>query len=299
MGYIIFALLTAGVVLLFYRWATRKERYRQQLIKKPFPVEWRHILENRIGFYHSLSPENKVRFENKVQVFLAENNIIGLKTTVDDNTRILVAASAIIPIFGFDEWEYFNLGEILITDGALSVQEIDEKNTNLVLGEVRPFQNHHYMTLSKSALEEGFKNMEDKKNVGIHEFAHLLDQADGVIDGVPKAYLPKELIEPWSRMIHKEMEKIRSGDSLLQEYGAVSEAEFFAVATECFFEDPAKLSEKHPQLYKLLSKTFRQNPKRRFDLDFKELLGHYSDKLGRNDPCPCGSGEKYKNCCLT
>jgi Mlc titration factor MtfA (ptsG expression regulator) len=153
------------------------------------------------------------------------------------------------------------------------------------------------MILSKNALEQGFNNMKDRTNVGIHEFAHILDEADGVIDGIPKAYLPPELVKPWTDLMERKMQDIKDGKNKINTYGATSAAEFFAVVTEYFFEDPVRMKENHPRMYALLTKTFQQNPRKRYDLDFKELLNPNYKKMSRNAPCPCGSGEKYKNCC--
>ena len=300
MGYIVFVLLVAGMCLLFYRWATRKERNRKKVLAQEFPVEWRKILADRVGFYHTLKTDHdRQRFEKMLQLFLSEKRITGIEVAIDDTTRLLVAASAIIPIFGFRDWEYPNLGEVFVFPGSIQkFKDMDSEAVSEILGRVNPFQNDHYVTLSKPALERGFNDMADRKNVGIHEFAHMLDQADGEIDGTPEAYLPKELVQPWQELMYRKIQSIRKGQSDIDSYGATSEAEFFAVVTEYFFEKPDQLAEKHPKLYGLLTKIFHQNPKRRFRLNFRELLNPYGKRLGRNEPCPCGSGEKYKNCCL-
>ncbi len=300
MGYFVFIALVAGVGLLFYRWATRKTRQRKKVLATEFPAAWRKILQDRIGFYHTLkTEEEKGRFEKMLQLFLSEKRITGIDVVVDDVTKILVGASAIIPIFGFRDWEYQNLGEVLVFPGSIKRYK-DEKSEAVseVLGRVNPFQNAHYVTLSKPALERGFNDMADRKNVGIHEFAHMLDQADGEIDGTPAAYLPEELIQPWQELMYRNIQKIKAGDSDINSYGATSEAEFFAVVTEYFFEKPDMLAEKHPELYTLLTKIFHQkNIKRRFRIDFKKLLNPYGKRVRRNELCPCGSGEKYKKCC--
>ncbi|SFG01520.1 M90 family metallopeptidase [Pontibacter chinhatensis] len=300
MGYLAFILFVAVVGFVFYRWATRSKRHRRKVLATAFPVEWRNILQNRVGFYHTLkSDEEKQRFEKMVQLFLSEKRITGIDVEIDDLTKVLVAASAIIPIFGFRDWEYRNLGEVLVFPGSIQRYK-DEKSevVSEVLGRVNPFQNDHYVTLSKPALEQGFRDMADRKNVGIHEFAHMLDQADGEIDGTPAAYLPEELVQPWQELMYRKIQKIRQGKSDIDNYGATSEAEFFAVVTEYFFEKPGQLAEKHPRLYELLTQIFQQNPKRRFRINFRELLNPNGKRLGRNEPCPCGSGEKYKNCCM-
>ncbi|MFD2512536.1 zinc-dependent peptidase [Pontibacter locisalis] len=300
MGYIVFFVIVAGVVLLFYRWATRKGRRRKEVLAQEFPAEWRKILNDRVGFYHTLkTEEDKQRFEKMLQLFLSEKRITGIDVEIDDTTKILVASSAIIPIFGFRDWEYPNLGEVLVFPGSIKkYQDKDSEAVAEILGRVNPFQNDHYVTLSKPALERGFNDMADRKNVGIHEFAHMLDQADGAIDGTPAAYLPDDLIQPWQELMYRKIKKIKAGDSDINSYGATSEAEFFAVVTEYFFERPGQLAEKHPTLYRLLTKVFVQNPKGRFRLNFKELLNPYGKRVGRNEPCPCGSGEKYKKCCM-
>ena len=301
MGYIVFIALVAGVCLLFYSWATRKTRRRRKVLAQEFPAEWRKILTDRIGFYHTLkTEEDKRRFEKMLQLFLSEKRITGIDVVVDDVTKLLVASSAIIPIFGFRDWEYHNLGEVLVFPGSIKRYK-DEKSEAVseVLGRVNPFQNDHYVTLSKPALERGFNDMADRKNVGIHEFAHMLDQADGEIDGTPEAYLPEELVRPWQELMYRKIQAIKQGDSDIDSYGATSEAEFFAVVTEYFFEKPDQLAENHPKLYELLTKIFHQkNIKRRFRINFRQLLNPYGKRVGRNEPCPCGSGEKYKNCCL-
>lgn len=299
MGYIAFVVFVAGICLFFYRWATRKTRARKQIIKRNFPIEWRKILEDRVGFYHTLQSEDeKRRFEKMLQLFLSEKRITGIDVEVDDLTKVLVASSAIIPIFGFRDWEYHNLGEVLIFPGSIKkYKNKDNQSVSEVLGRVNPFQNDHYVTLSKPALERGFNDMADRKNVGIHEFAHMLDQADGEIDGTPETYLPDELIEPWRELMYREIKKIENGTSDIDSYGATSEAEFFAVVTEYFFEKPDQLAEKHPKLYTLLTRVFDQNPKKRFRINFKKLLNPYGKRIGRNEACPCGSGKKYKQCC--
>ncbi|GAB2526352.1 zinc-dependent peptidase [Rufibacter soli] len=300
MGILALVIFAVVVVGLFYRWATRKTRRRKKVLAQAFPAEWRKILMDRVGFYHTLqTQEEKDHFEKMIQLFLSEKRITGIEVVVDEVTKVLVAASAIIPIYGFKDWEYPNLGEVLVFPGSLErYKHQDSEAVSEVLGRVNPFQNDHYVTLSKPALEKGFNDMADRQNVGIHEFAHLLDQADGEINGRPTAYLPPELVKPWEELMYRKIKQIKKGESDINPYGATNEAEFFAVTTEYFFEKPEQLAENHPGLYKMLTQIFQQNPKRRFRLNFRELLNPYGKRLGRNEPCPCGSGEKYKNCCL-
>ncbi len=139
--------------------------------------------------------------------------------------------------------------------------------------------------------------------MGIHEFAHLLDQADGAIDGVPQAALPAHLLRPWAAAVHREMEAVRAGRSEINGYAGTNEAEFFAVVTEYFFEQPGKLRAHHPELYELLAQLFHQDPQARFAAPATgprpwRWPRRGRRRFGRNALCPCGSGKKYKDCHL-
>jgi Mlc titration factor MtfA (ptsG expression regulator) len=133
--------------------------------------------------------------------------------------------------------------------------------------------------------------------VGIHEFAHLIDKADGAMDGVP-ATLDRDLAKPWLDLVHQKMQEIAQGRSDIRPYALENEQEFFAVVSEYFFENPMRLRDKHPKLYAMLEKIFNQDMKSRITSCLREVLFPYGRKIGRNAPCPCGSGNKYKKCCL-
>ncbi|RAK70381.1 M90 family metallopeptidase [Hymenobacter edaphi] len=303
MNYLVGLAVLALVAFLIYRFATAGGRQRAAILRQPFPEPWRQLLTERVAFYSALTDTEKLRFEKQVQLFLARTRITGIKTGIDDATRLLVASSAVIPIFGFrGGWEYDNLGEVLVFPDAWQLPRDESREIapleGTLLGSVQNFQTDHYMRLSKAALEQGFRDAKDKQNVGIHEFAHLLDEADGQIDGVPLLLLPPALVPEWQRVMHQEIEQIRAGKSSIGDYGGTSTAEFFAVVLEYFFEKPEQLEQHHPQLYELLTRTFRQDPGLRFArFDPRRLLRKAPKRLGRNDPCPCGSGEKFKNCC--
>ena len=307
MPYLISLAVLVAIFYVFYQYATADSRLRTAALAHEFPPAWRQILFEQVAFYVALTDNEKVRFEKQTQVFLARTRITGVQTEVDDNTRLLVAASALIPVFGFPDWEYRNLSEVLIVPDAWQLQNDPAKEIKTLqgtlLGSVQGFQNQHYMRLSKASLEQGFRDAVDRQNVGIHEFAHLLDEADGVIDGLPKAALPPDLLLQWAAVVQREIAAIQTGKSEINPYAATNEAEFFAVVTEYFFEEPEKLQEHHPELYQLLTQAFRQKPKQHFlrlATDPREWIKTLRNrrKFGRNTPCPCGSGRKYKDCHL-
>ncbi len=115
---------------------------------------------------------------------------------------------------------------------------------------------HRTMILSQPALHSGFLNSTDYRNTAIHEFVHLIDKTDGETDGIPDALLPYKYSVPWLRLIHEKIQDIRIDKSDIDPYGTTNEAEFLAVASEYFFEQPDRMEEKHPKLYAYLQKMF-------------------------------------------
>jgi Mlc titration factor MtfA (ptsG expression regulator) len=259
--------------------------------KKPFPKEWRIILTQEVAFYNALTEEEKTDFEFRVFEFLLNTQITGIETNVEDLDKVLVAASAIIPVFAFPEWRYDNIDEVLIYPTSFNENfETGGRGRN-ILGMVGTGYMEGKMILSKMALRQGFKNEADKKNTAIHEFVHLIDKADGIIDGIPSALMQHQYAIPWIDLLNRKIDEIHEGDSDINPYGGTNREEFFSVASEYFFERPDLLERKHPDLYKLLERVFNQ------DMTSRNLDKMTRDEIGRNDPCPCGSGEKFKRCC--
>lgn len=267
---------------------------KQKKVVGEFPGAWRIILDEKVLFYHNLPPEGKLRFEKDVMRFIANVRITGIRIEVDITDKLLVASSAVIPVFGFPDWNYTFLDEVLLYPGSFdrdyTINSKDEIITGMV-GSGGTMEGK--MILSKPALHSGFENSSDKQNVGIHEFIHLLDKEDGTIDGIPSILNGKAYAVPWLNLIRSKITQIETGKSDIPAYGATHEREFLAVAGEYFFERPQLLQQNHPELYSLLSKAFQQ------DTINTLRAGRKPDKeLQRNDPCPCGSGRKFKKCCL-
>lgn len=264
-------ILPAGLGL--YYFLTRRQRQRAAIRQAPFPTHWHSILEKDVSFYQTLNAEEQQRFREEVHIFLKEKRITGINTTIDDTVRVLVAASAIIPIFGFPGWEWEQIREILIYPDSFNEDyQSNREADKSILGMVGSGAMNRMMILSKPELLQGFRHSEDRHNVGIHEFAHLLDKSDGVVDGVPEVALPARAIAPWLELVRTEMERIRQGHSDMNPYGLTNEGEFFAVAAEYFFEHPAKMQLQHPQLYAMLRKIFRQDPQSRLTRAIADMI---------------------------
>lgn len=246
--------MLGGVAYAFYRFFL----YRRSL--GPFPAEWRKKLKNRVAFYRRLDRAQRREFETRVQRFLDDVEITGVDTELLASDRLLVAASAIIPIFGFPGWTYSNLNEVLLYTGAFNHDYQTEGDDTSTLGMVGSGEMNRMMILSLPELRLGFRQKRGRKNVGIHEFVHLLDARDGAVDGVPEQLLAHGYVQPWLQHIHREMRAIKGNRSDIDDYALTNEAEFLSVASEYFFQRPEKFAEGHPELYELMSRMFQQDP---------------------------------------
>ena len=251
-------------------------------------IDLHAFFDKHVDFYRSLSPQDQEEFQKRCLAFLSTTVVSGRHVEVEDADYLLVAASAVIPVWSFPQWHYFNLDEVILLPGTFNNQFQIKQADSLIKGMVAtggPLAGK--MILSKPSLHHGFQNTEDKKNVGIHEFAHLIDMADGDCDGFPERMSNFAYAAPWLSLVHDKTIEIEANDSNINDYAATHKREFFAVASEYFFERPKMLKQKHPELYQSLEQFYQQQR-----ADIEKVI-----KPRRKSPCPCGSGKKYKNCC--
>ena len=214
---------------------------------------WIITLEEKVPFYKNLSDIDRNLFENRAIDFLNEIKITGVNCEVEDLDKILIASSAIIPVFQFPNWIYRNLDEVLLYPLPFNTKFSTEDDDNNIQGMVGNGFMNGKMILSKTSLRQGFQAELDKKNVGIHEFVHLIDGEDGTIDGIPKVLMNQQYVLPWMDLIYKKIEEINLDDSDIRNYATTNEEEFLAVASEYFFEHHQQLKKKHPELFEILS----------------------------------------------
>jgi len=250
---IIVIIVIAAIVFLVT--AGRSKR-RKQAEANQFPADAPHLLDMHVHFYKQLDAAQRTIFENRLRDFLSHTKVTGVGVTVTDLDRLLVAASAIIPIAAFPTWQYQNINEVLLYPDTFNKEYATEGTDRNVLGMVGNGAMNGQMILSQPALRDGFKR-EEGHNTGIHEFVHLLDKADGSVDGIPEYLLAQPYILPWVTQMHKEIHQMREHHTDIDAYGATNDAEFFAVVAEYFFERPEALKEHHPALFALLIKMFQ------------------------------------------
>ena len=253
--------IIAIVALLAFLYASSKSKKKATSIpleKGDIPEHWHELLVDNILFYKKLTPEEQQLFCSKMFHFLETKNIEAIRFDLEELDTLLIAASAVIPVFRFKTWNYSNLTTVLIypdyfDDDLQFDSKVEGRTIGGLVGTGR-FENQ--MILSRKALHHGFSNKTDKGNTAIHEFIHLLDKTDGVIDGIPAALLDKQYTIPYLQLVHKKMEEINNDTSDIRNYGGTSQIEFLAVAGEYFFERPKLFKRKHPELYKMLDACF-------------------------------------------
>lgn len=229
-------------------------------LAEPLSTAYRLLLTEQVDFYRQLSATEKQEFEDRMQQFLAVVKITGVRTTVEDLDKVLIAASAIIPIFAFKGWIYPNLHEVLLYPDYFNDDFAQAGPERTIMGLVGSGPYQDVMILSQQKLREAFANKTGKENTAVHEFVHLLDKTDGAVDGIPESLLSKQYVLPWINLMHEKIKQIMENRSDINPYGATNEAEFFAVVAEYFFERPDLLRSKHPDLYNLLVTIFKQAP---------------------------------------
>src|SRR5712692_6081390 len=232
---------------------------RRRLRAQPFPKDWLATVESNVPFFRRLSASDQAELLGNIQVFLAEKRFEGCGgLELTDEIRVTIAAQACLLLL-HRETDYFpRLLTILVYPSAYMVDErrpvdehVWEEGTTTRLGETG--RRLGSMVLSWDAAKSGAADPSDGKNVVFHEFAHQLDYENYAADGVPGLVTREEQLS-WREVMRTEFASLRAADetgisTLLDTYGATNPAEFFAVATEAFFERPIMLRAQHPRLY--------------------------------------------------
>ncbi len=250
-----------------------RKRRRLRLRTAPFPLEWRDILHQRFPLFDRLPPEDQKELQWHIQVFLAEKQFEGCGgLEITDEIRVTIAAQACLLLLHRTTDIYPDLKSVVVFPTAyisrvVEADDADEKS-RIRFGEAWL---QGPVILAWDAAQGGGSNMSDGQNLVFHEFAHKLDEENGRADGVPvlgvEGSLPERLsrYSSWAKVLSKEYEKLRRDvwegqETVMDQYGATNPAEFFAVATECFFEKPQSLKRKHPELYDELKRFYHQDP---------------------------------------
>jgi Mlc titration factor MtfA (ptsG expression regulator) len=242
---------------------------RNRLKHRPFPPLWSAVVTDHLPIYSRLFPAERRRLQGHIQIFLAEKQFIGCQgLQITEEMKLVIAAIACLLLLN-ERGHYFpKLRSILVYPDAYLVNEVNgienfvvEERQVVRLGES---WSRDQVVLAWEQVKQDTRNWQDGRNVVLHEFAHQLDQEDGQAEGVP--VLPQSAdYAIWTKVMTAEYQQLcqnveRGGKTVIDSYGAMNPAEFFAVATETFFEKPLQLIQKHPALYEQLQRYYQLEP---------------------------------------
>lgn len=246
-----------------------RRRRRKRLRERPFPADWLVILEHNVAYYRLLTPAEQAELRGHIQVFLSEKTFEGCGgLTITDEIRVTIAAQACVLLLGRPTDYYPKLHTILVYPSRYLVTHriplaggVVLEGTHQRLGES---WHRGPVVLSWDDVRRGAADVHDGENVVFHEFAHQLDSESGAVEGAP--VLPRRsMYIAWARVLGREYNDLienlkRDRDTVIRAYGATSPAEFFAVVTEAFFEQPVRLKLRHPELYEQFAQFYQQDP---------------------------------------
>jgi len=248
------------VLLIIYFFFFGSKQKSKNIIGGVKEIDFDILLSEHVEFYKNLDIDKKQIFKNSVNSFLENTSIEGIGIEITDLDRILIASSAVIPVFSFPDWKYKNLTSVILYPDTFDGQYQYEGEERRILGMVGTGYLNGQMLLSRAALLQGFSKNNGPHNTAIHEFVHLLDKSDGFTDGIPEILMTHDYSIHWLKMMHQEMREIEKGKSDIDSYALTNEAEFLAVVSEYFFEKPDSFEKNHPELYEILRKMFLQDP---------------------------------------
>ena len=256
-------LLAIGVLAWLIATPLWRARRRAAHMARPLAAGAVAAVDRNVPAVRNLPPELRARLESLMNAFLAEKQFIGCNgLVVSDEIRATIAALACLLVLG-RRGHYDELHSILVYPAAFWVEDEVEDEAGVVEQRRRVLSGEAWdssrIILSWDDVLEAAHAPGEGYNVALHEFAHYLD-AEGL--GLPAGH---RAIADWAEGLAVEFQSLldavdRGEYTFLDPYAAEDEAEFFAVATEDFFERPVELRAAHPRLYALLQEFYALDP---------------------------------------
>jgi Mlc titration factor MtfA (ptsG expression regulator) len=242
----------------------------KRALRQPMPAGFVAILRRNIPIYQNMAPALQQQLHQLVQQFLHQKKFVGCEgLEIDDEMRVTIAGQACLLLLNRPSRVYPGLRTVLVYPTAFLVprNHVDEAG---VVTEMRQdllgeSWGDGRVVLSWDHVRRGAHDWTDGQNVVLHEFAHQLDSESGSNNGAP--YLGSQSsYRSWAAVLSRDFANLRTDamyqqHSVLDHYGATSPAEFFAVATETFFEKPWQMAERHPALFAEFEKYYRVDPR--------------------------------------
>ena len=248
-----------------------KKRRRNRLRATPVPASRLQIIRRNVPIYGRLPQEDQRELEGHVQVFLTEKQFEacgGFELT--EEALVTIAASACVLLLHRKTDYFARLITILVYPAPYVANSVKPIGGGVILEEEQIRLGEAWksgvVVLTWTELQSMAQGLNHGNNLVLHEFAHQLDMEDGAADGTPVLERSSQYAS-WSRILEWEYERLRRDSAMgrytvLDKYGATDPAEFFAVATESFFEKSLLLAKRHPGLYGELRGFYHQDPAR-------------------------------------
>ena len=224
--------------------------------------EDRQAIERDFLLFGRIPSDLREELEGLMHVFLHEKSFeaCGGIESVTKHMQHVIAAQACLLLVNRKHDFYRKLRSVLLYPSAYKAEN-EHGHEHVRLGES---WGSGSVVLAWESVVAGGKNQQDGGHVTLHEFAHQLDQADGLADGVPEL-INAGTYRDWSMSFSKAFDrfkrKLEKGRrTVIDPYGATNPAEFFAVATETFYEKPKQLIEHYPEVYEQLRSYYCVDP---------------------------------------
>ncbi len=256
-----------GVAAAFFVYQTfLRERW---IRNRKFPTDWEAILHQNQAVYPRLSSDQQSRLQQLIHLFLADKTFYGCAgLVITDEMRVTIAAEACLLVLNHDGAVYPGLRFILVYPSAFRAHREQHQGDGTVSEEGYDLLGESWsngkVILSWDDVTHGVKDFDDGHNVVLHEFAHQLDGLSGSTNGAPP--LRSNSYKSWARVFGDNFADLQQRSAhnlptLINKYGATNPAEFFAVVTETFFEQPRELQERRPELFEELCRYYRLDPR--------------------------------------
>jgi hypothetical protein len=250
-----------------------KKWRRNRIARRPFPPDWLVIIEKNVPLYGKLADADRQELQRHILILMAEKRFEGCGgLAITDEIKLTIAAQACILLLHRRTDYYPGLHAILVYPKAYVANSIEYLAAGVVAEgpQLRLGESWHRgsVVLSWDDVRRSAEDIHDGHNVVFHEFAHQIDSTFGKGDSSPVLRRYSGYIA-WARMLQKEYEQLREDVAgqrphILDGYGAANPAEFFAVATEFFFQQGEQLRKYRPDLYNELKRFYQQDPAENF-----------------------------------
>jgi len=264
-GWIIPITAVVIVIAIFVCRRIARNSMRKKLLATPISTQWQNIIQKNVPIYNHLPQQLKDQLAGLVNVFIAEKRFEGCGgQEITDEVKLTIAAQACILLLNRKTKYFPKLKRIYVYPATYIAKQASSGGLVGPQARLGESWQHGPVVLAFNSVTGGAQNIKDGRNVVFHEFSHQLDQEDGSADGAP-ILENRSSYATWAKVLSTEYQALQGKArkrrrSVIRKYGATNPAEFFAVATEAFFEKAKQMKKKQPELYEELKSFYKLDP---------------------------------------